>query len=776
MKSNAILVCCSIFFYVSLYAQVLIDFEDVHLTNSYQNGFFYDSNSVLWQFTKARSGSTAVNANRALCLHKDADAILISDTIVFGISHLSFQYQQAFSTNCNALVYINDSLIATLKTQQNQNTCFFFETPPDFIYAEPCVIKIKQASSSSGQISIDDIRYTQAYIPPKPLVVSMHSLKNDSLFVEFSDTVSSCELLINGVGAKVKAVNPITIYALLPKNWCGNGTVTIQNTLANSGMILKDTSFTIVHTKSPRNTDIIITELMVQTSNNFGAYPFEYIELYNRSECPIHMKNTNIIINNNSTAIPDFIIYPHTHVVICKNAGLKTTEFVIVVPSLPSLPNTQGHVALNYSGHTLASVFYHNSWYKNNFKTSGGWSLEKIDYNNFSESSYNWKASENITGGSPGFYNSVYNYMPENEPLSVISMHVEKDFTCKIIVSKNICISSLKELKISNNTILDIRPHNNTMHEYIVQVNKKFEAGIVYELYHNNCVDLQGNAHELTYSFALYDTLQSTHKLVIHEILSNPNIGDSEFIELYNASDYYYNLHDIYLARMLHGEYTQIHRAAEHPTMLPPKGFAVISKNAEQWKELSPCKTEAVFSNVKSLPTLPQSEGIVVVLNQFGEAIDIVHYNASMHKPTLETTRGVSLERVSVWGDSNAQTNWKSTFYNGKNVSPGCNGNNHKAIHIIIKNNHLHAYTNKTYIEFSCSSSLSQVEIHIYNMQGILVYKKNIPTKNSTFINVEIERSDLFNKKILPGIYILKARAKTEHSVEETKEMLLYIE
>ena len=57
-----------------------------------------------------------------------------------------------------------------------------------------------------------------------------------------------------------------------------------------------------------------------------------------------------------------------------------------------------------------------SSWFTDDFKADGGYSLERIDYNNPSETEQNWQASNNETGGTPGRENSVYKSNPDAIP------------------------------------------------------------------------------------------------------------------------------------------------------------------------------------------------------------------------------------------------------------------------------------------------------------------------------------------------------------------------
>jgi hypothetical protein len=88
---------------------------------------------------------------------------------------------------------------------------------------------------------------------------------------------------------------------------------------------------------------------------------------------------------------------------------------VLGIGSFPSLNNTGTTLALrSKEGVTIHSVSYDISWYKNDVKSDGGWTLEMIDTKNPCNGANNWKASTDVRGGTPGTKNSVDGNNPDN--------------------------------------------------------------------------------------------------------------------------------------------------------------------------------------------------------------------------------------------------------------------------------------------------------------------------------------------------------------------------
>jgi hypothetical protein len=81
---------------------------------------------------------------------------------------------------------------------------------------------------------------------------------------------------------------------------------------------------------------------------------------------------------------------------------------IISVTSFPSLDNDGDQLFLKAAnGRTIHAVSYTSSWYQNEVKKDGGWTLEMIDTKSPCAGGNNWKASINTTGGTPGKKNSI---------------------------------------------------------------------------------------------------------------------------------------------------------------------------------------------------------------------------------------------------------------------------------------------------------------------------------------------------------------------------------
>ncbi|RLD47762.1 MAG: hypothetical protein DRI94_13535 [Bacteroidetes bacterium] len=223
------------------------------------------------------------------------------------------------------------------------------------------------------------------------LINSINSLKlNFSEFLDTSTTnVSSNFYVNNGMGnpdSIISNINDSIVELYFANNFTQNTTytLTVQNITDYCGNILtsqqKDFTFYIA-----KNYDIVVNEIMADPSPVIGLPNDEYIEIYNRSDYDIDINGWYLKINSSLYDIPDFKIQSHQYIVFCDDnvADTLINDFsakVISFTSFPSLTNSGATISiLNKNGNIISSVTYSDSWYQNDYKAEGGWSLEQID-------------------------------------------------------------------------------------------------------------------------------------------------------------------------------------------------------------------------------------------------------------------------------------------------------------------------------------------------------------------------------------------------------------
>jgi hypothetical protein len=169
----------------------------------------------------------------------------------------------------------------------------------------------------------------------------------------------------------------------------------------------------------PDSLTIVINEVL------FNPHPdgFDYIELYNRSNRIIDLKQLFIATRNATgelTAITPlstvpWLFFPGEYRVFTQNTLWLQQHYLINNPSatmqlsaLPSMPDDKGTIVLmNIQGNIIDELHYDQKWHFALINNEEGVSLERINYNWPTQDKSNWTSAASTAGfGTPGYQNS----------------------------------------------------------------------------------------------------------------------------------------------------------------------------------------------------------------------------------------------------------------------------------------------------------------------------------------------------------------------------------
>jgi hypothetical protein len=167
--------------------------------------------------------------------------------------------------------------------------------------------------------------------------------------------------------------------------------------------------------------DIIINEIL------FNPKPdgFDYVEFYNKSSKIIDAGRLYIGNRNSSGVVSSLkklseqpvYIFPGDYVVVTedinslqKNYLVKNAAAVLVVSSMPSLPDDKGAVVLtNFQGAVVDELNYLDDWHFALIADAEGVSLERVDPEKPTQNADNWHSAASTVGyGTPTYKNSQY--------------------------------------------------------------------------------------------------------------------------------------------------------------------------------------------------------------------------------------------------------------------------------------------------------------------------------------------------------------------------------
>ncbi|NWJ52779.1 MAG: lamin tail domain-containing protein [Bacteroidetes bacterium] len=432
-----------------------------------------------------------------------------------------------------------------------------------------------------------------------------------------------------------------------------------------------------------QSNDILINEIMANPIPSNGLPDAEYIELYNRSAFPIRLNNWSLTIGKSKLRLPDSIITAHEYrIVAAENNIAKLTKYgkTLAVKNL-SLPNEGTLVVIkNISNQVIHAVNYDPSWHTVLTKKAGGWSLEMIDPLNPCGEGENFRSSTDPAGGTPGKINAVNTVHPDKDAPQIMNIYPIDSLHIKIVFTET--VDSIHLLNPSAYLLEPLvgNPENvistNPLYQSIIlELKSPLLKKTRYTLTLNTVLkDCSGNLLSVPVqsTFALPSLLQS-NGIVINEIMYDPGEGKAEFIELYNRSSDFYDLHKIYVSveKTTSGAKKQKISLSESGMLFSPSQYIVLTADKKQLLTQFPLLSKASVVELKSFPALSNEGGTLFITDSLGLNIDKALFNNDLHFPLLRSTTGVSLERINTEVSSDSKSNWHSASEAAGFSTPG---------------------------------------------------------------------------------------------------------
>ncbi|MDR0754432.1 MAG: lamin tail domain-containing protein, partial [Prevotellaceae bacterium] len=426
--------------------------------------------------------------------------------------------------------------------------------------------------------------------------------------------------------------------------------------------------------------DIVFNEIMFRPEPVVGLPNRKYIELYNRTQYGINMKDWKILYGTAGEArIAADSISADAYAIICTSsavADLSPYGKVISAVSFPSLTYSGQNLKLvDNENNLIATVNYLPDWHDDADKITGGWSLEKIDFDNLSELKTNWKSSHDEKGGTPGQKNSVFGENPDNEPPTLVQWKILDSDKLQLIFDEPINTEIASQIEIYfidgniGNPVNVITDYN----EVILIFNNIIETGVIYNLtIRNTFADIAGNRLvDFNLAFGIMHKPQN-NDVIINEILFNPYPDGVDFVEIYNRAQKNIDFKDLFLATRNKntGLLQSIYQIQITSGFLQPQQFIVLTTNPEIVNQQYYVQSPENMIMMEHLPAYSNTDGTVVLLDEHQNVIDEFSYNENMHFRFLTNVKGVSLERTNCEKPTNDINNWHSASSDAGYATP----------------------------------------------------------------------------------------------------------
>ncbi len=622
----------------------------------------------------------------------------------------------------------------------------------------------------------------------RPFVEFVRILNKELIFIQFSEPITK-ESIINTNfsitgntsinSAQADEENPAIIYLTLsqPLEQGSNFELNISHLSDYCGNKIETRTSSHIYYVA-QAFDVVINEILSDESPAIELPEYEFIEIYNRSNYKLDLTNWKIIAGTTSRNFPLSFIAPKQYVILCDKEN--TSEFekygaVIGIEHFPSITNSGQYLILKSNqGKIISAVNFSDAWYQNEYKAEGGWSLEQIDFENPCGQENNWKASQNNQGGTPGKENSIYTQNPDLSTPELTRITLLSNDSLWVFFNEPLDSSSYLNPIIyevdksigSPDTVIPIPPFYSSIK---LKFPTPFEQFTRYTLTVIDSVkDCAGNQIDIQQNTAQFEIPQPAEEndLVINEVMFNPFVGSSDFVELYNRSTKTIDLQTLRLANRDEFEGTpgSVKSICEQGWLLFPGQYLALTEDAIQLKKDYYCKNENTILEMESLPTYPNDEGVVWLLDKTLDQIDYFEYNEDMHFPLLSDYKGVSLERLNPDRPTEEKTNWHSAAesvgfatpgYKNSQYTPQAETQDEISVEPEIFSPDNDGYKDVVNINYQFNQEGYVINITIYDSSGRLVKRLVKNELTAPEGSVSWDGTNMAEDKVKIGIYII---------------------
>ena len=278
----------------------------------------------------------------------------------------------------------------------------------------------------------------------------------------------------------------------------------------------------------------------------------------------------------------------------------------------------------------------------------------------------NWTASIDSKGGTPGNINSISVVNIDSEAPKLKRAFPTDSVTAVLFFDEP--VDSLKAATLSNYITtgglsfiqaITLPPLFNTV---LLKTTNPLFPNIIYTITANNIADCKNNFIGNYNKAKLGLPITCREKdIVVNEILFSPKSSFFDFVEFYNRSNKVFDASQLFIAnRNSSGILASQKQISFLPFLIFPEDYGVITENADELSLNYFVKNPDAVFTIPSLPSFPDNEGVVVLLNSQNRIIDEVKYKDDWHFILIDNLDGVSLERIDPDGISQDEKNWHS--------------------------------------------------------------------------------------------------------------------
>ena len=398
---------------------------------------------------------------------------------------------------------------------------------------------------------------------------------------------------------------------------------------------------------TPNVRSVVINELYADPTPSNGMPDAEYIELFNADSLSYELSGWKLVNSTTAKTLPSFMLNPNEYVIICDANSTSLFPNSIGISSLTALTNSGDSLTLlDFNNIVVDMVSYSDEWYNSSEKSDGGWSLEQINPYKICSGKFNWSASNNSVGGTPGTQNNIFNNSPDTQGPQLISWNVNLANQVTLVFNESIDNTLSSNFICTNTQISNVQfSESNTV--VVITFNANLQPETFYTLALSALSDCDGNISN--FSIEIYQgKTPEFGDLIFTEILADPDPVvqgiPSEFIEVVNKSSHTLELHGLSINSCVF----------EGSKLLLPNEYLILGDITESLSFLSTSNKLLI----PSFPTLTNS-GMLLNLSMNGMHLDSIRYSIDWFNNSFKANGGWSLELVNPNLPCSPSNNWK---------------------------------------------------------------------------------------------------------------------
>lgn len=557
----------------------------------------------------------------------------------------------------------------------------------------------------------DKFFHDNVYVGPEifdtdpPVLVSAVAISSTEIDVTFDEALDPVSAETTGnyalnpaigiLSATLDGIDPKLVHLTLSSSMA-NGTTYDLTTNAITDLStnvsgIQLTSFPYVVPETPVAGDVVINEFMCDPSPVVGLPDVEYVEIYNRSSKVFDLTGWKLGDASSSGTVQAGFLMPGEYAILTATSSVDSFAVAFAVTSFPSLNNSGDNIVLKSDlSVELDSITYTDEWYKDDLKTDGGYSIERINPNDPCTDIDDWAASNDNLGGTPGEVNSNYDVTPDSGLPGILQLVALAPNYLEVYYSEGMDSTSVADAVILTNPSLTVLEHyifGSGANVSTIIFNESLTPSSVYTLSLSGIADCWMNNANFQGEFALPDQ-PVVGDIVLNELLFDPVTGGSDYIELYNNSNKLIDLNGLGIANY-EDSINNIVLIDQH-VLLKPQEYAVFTEDSVQLQQYFSSYVPGTAVEM-DLPTYNNDTGTVYLL-QANVILDVVSYSDDWHFKLLDDKEGKSLERLDPDYESNNVNNWHTAAESiGFGTPGGTNSQYYPAIY-----NGTFSYTSQT--------------------------------------------------------------------------------